>query len=73
MKKKFVLEGLDCAHCASKIETAISKLDGVKEASVNFMIKKLIIDGEDEKISEIIQEAERIIKDMEPDVVMKKA
>ena len=37
------------------------------------MTKKLIIDGEDEKISSIVQEAEKIIKDLEPDVVMKKA
>ncbi|OZV11959.1 heavy metal transporter [Tissierella sp. P1] len=73
MKKKFILEGLDCAHCASKMETAIGKLDGVKETSVNFMTKKLIIDGEDEKISSIVQEAEKIINDLEPDVVMKKA
>lgn len=73
MKKKFILEGLDCAHCASKMETAISKLDGVKETSVNFMTKKLIIDGEDGKISSIVQETEKIIKDLEPDVVMKKA
>lgn len=72
MKKRFVLEGLDCAHCASKMEVAIGKLNGVKEASVNFMTRKLIIDGEDEKINDIVKEAERIIKDLEPDVVIKK-
>ena len=29
MKKVFMIEDLDCAHCAAKIEDAIAKLDGV--------------------------------------------
>ena len=41
MKKKFILKGLDCADCAAKMERAINKLDGVKEATVNFMTQKL--------------------------------
>ena len=73
MKKKFILEGLDCANCAVKIEKAINELDGVKEATVNFMTQKLVIEGEDEKMPTIVQEAEKIVKKIEPDTVMKKA
>jgi copper chaperone CopZ len=73
MKKKFVLNGLGCANCAAKMEAAICKLDGVKEATVNFMTTKLIIEGEDDKMPRIIQEAERIVKRIEPDIIMKKA
>ncbi|MBE5968302.1 MAG: heavy-metal-associated domain-containing protein [Lachnospiraceae bacterium] len=73
MKKKFILEGLDCANCAAKIERSVSGLDGVKEASVNFMTQKMIIEGEDEKMPTIIQAAEKIVKDIEPDTTMKKA
>ncbi|SMC61002.1 cation transporter [Papillibacter cinnamivorans] len=73
MKKKFILEGLDCANCAAKIEKAINDLDGVKEATVNFMTQKLVIEGEDEKMPTIIQEAEKIVKNIEPDTIMKKA
>jgi len=73
MKKKFILEGLDCANCAAKIEKAINELDGVKEATVNFMTTKLVIDGEDEKMQTIIEAAEKIVKSIEPDTVMKKA
>ena len=58
-EKKFRLEGLECANCAAKMETAINKLDGVKEATVNFMTTKLIIEGEDEKMPEIIKAAEK--------------
>ena len=73
MKKKFILKGLDCADCAAKIEHAVNKLDGVKEATVNFMTQKLVIEGEDEKMPTITQEAEKIVKRFEPDTVMKKA
>lgn len=73
MKKKFILEGLDCANCAAKMEKAINELDGVKEATVNFMTTKLVIDGEDEKMPTIIAEGEKIVKKIEPDTTMKKA
>lgn len=73
MKKRFILEGLGCANCAIKMEDAINKLDGVKKATVSFITSKLIIEGEDERRPEIIQAAEKIVKKIEPDVVMKKA
>ena len=73
MKKKFILEGLDCANCAAKMEKAINELDGVKEATVNFMTQKLVIEGEDEKMPTIIEEAEKVVKDIESHVTMKKA
>ena len=73
MKKKFILEGLDCANCAAKMEKVINELDGVKEATVNFMTTKLVIDGEDEKMPTIIAEVEKIVKKIEPDTTMKKA
>jgi len=73
MRKKFYLQGLECANCAAKMERAISKLDGVKEATVNFMTSKLVIEAEDDKMPAIVQEAEKIIKSIESQVVMKKA
>lgn len=72
MKKTFRLEGLECANCAAKMEKAINKLDGVKEATVNFMTTKLVIEGDDDKMPTIITEAEKIVKKIEPDTVMKK-
>lgn len=73
MKKTFKLEGLDCANCAAKMEDRINKLEGVNQATVNFMTNKLVIEGEDDKIEEIIESAKAIIKKLEPDVVVKKA
>ena len=46
MKKKFKLTDLDCANCAAKMEDAIKKLDGVNDASVNFMTQKMMVDAD---------------------------
>lgn len=73
MKKKFMLEGLDCANCATKIENEISKLDGVECASINLMTTKLIIEAKEEKLQDIIETAKKIINKYEPDVIFKKA
>jgi cation transport ATPase len=73
MKKSFKLEGLDCANCAAKMERAINELQGVKSATVNFMTTKMVIEAEDEKMTEIIEYTEKIVRKIEPDVVMKKA
>jgi len=72
MKKTFRLDGLGCANCAAKMEKGISKLDGVTKVTVNFMTTKMVIEGDDEKMPKILEEAEKIIKKLEPQVVLKK-
>lgn len=72
MKKSFRLDGLGCANCAAKMEKGISKLDGVSKVTVNFMTTKMVIEGDDEKMPMILEEAEKIIKKLEPQVVLKK-
>ncbi len=73
MKKTYRLSGLDCANCAAKMEKAINDLDGVVNATVNFMTTKMVIEAEDEKMDEILVLAEKIIKKLEPQVILKKA
>ncbi len=73
MKKVCRLDGLGCASCAAKIENAVAKLDGVSAASVNFMTTKMIIEGDDARIDEIMEKATAIVKKVEPDVVVRKA
>jgi len=63
----FVIEGLDCANCAAKVEAAVGKLEGVTNASLNFMQKKLYITSQKKFTVEEIQEAARMT---EPDVVV---
>ena len=73
MKKTFKLIGLDCANCAAKIENAISNLPDVTSVSVNFMTTKMNIEANREKMKNVIGEVEKVIKKIEPDVVIEKA
>ena len=68
MKKTYLLDGLCCANCAAKIERGIATIDGVTNASVSFLTTKLVVEGEDEKMDAIIEEAMKIVKKIEPDV-----
>jgi len=71
MKKTFVLEGLGCANCAAKMETAIKKLDGVRHASVSFLTTKLVIEADDDKMDRIVEASRAIVRKIEPYCVMK--
>ncbi len=67
MKKKFKLEDLDCANCAAKMETAINKINGVKEATVSFMTQRLVIEADDARFDEIMKEVVAVCQKVEPD------
>nr|WP_300093929.1 cation transporter [Sedimentibacter sp.] len=71
MKKKFILEGLDCANCTAKIEREVNALKGVVSASVSFMTTKMIIEGDEDKMADIIAAAEKIVNKYEPRVKVK--
>lgn len=66
--KSYRLEGLDCANCAMKIEKGVQKINGVKEATVNFTSGKLTIDAEEDHLATIEQETKKVVKELEPDV-----
>lgn len=42
IKVKWTIDGLDCAHCALKVEDAVNHVDGVEYASLNFTTKTLL-------------------------------
>ena len=51
MKKTYNID-VDCANCANLMENETKKTEGVKDASVNFMLLKMAVefeDGADEK------------------------
>lgn len=70
MKKTFKMTDLDCAHCAAKMEDGIKKLPGVNAVTISFLTQKLTIDADDEQFDEIMKQAVRICKKIEPDCVI---
>ena len=68
MKKTYILEDLDCAHCAAIIEEKVGKLDGVSSSNVTLLTQKLVIEVEEEKAKTVTEEIKKIVKKLEPDV-----
>ena len=68
MKKVLKLEGLDCANCAAELENRISKVDGLENVSVSFMVQRLTFECNEEIVKEKLKEIKKIIKKEEPDV-----
>ena len=66
MKKRYKFE-VDCANCAAKVEEAVKKINGVNDASVNFMAQKMTIDADDARFDEILKEVVAVSKKVEPD------
>ena len=65
MKKTYKLEDLGCANCALKMEDAISKLEGVNSASINFVTQKLKLDTISDDQSDILEAAQKEVKKIE--------
>ena len=67
MKKTYEIE-VDCANCANLMEDVAKKTAGVKDAAVNFMAQKMLVefeDGQNEKA--VIKEVLKACKKVEPD------
>lgn len=67
MKKTFKLDGLECAHCAAKMEVSIKKLDGVKYAAINFMMSAFTLEADDDIFEDLVKKSEKAIKKIESD------
>lgn len=52
MKQKIDVTGMTCSACAAHVEKAVKKLPGTKEANVNLMQNKLLIDYDPKVTSE---------------------
>ena len=62
---KYILEGLDCASCAKKVEDKIASTDGYEDVTVNFSTLKLSFKtNKNNPKKEIVE----IVKALEPDV-----
>lgn len=69
MKKTYKID-VDCANCANKMEDAAKNTEGVKDATVNFMALKMIVefeDGADEKsvMKNVLKNCKKVEDDCE--------
>lgn len=69
MKKAYKID-VDCANCANKMEVAAKNTDGVKDATVNFMTLKMIVEFEEGKepksvMKEVLKNCKKVEDDCE--------
>ncbi|MDO5389893.1 MAG: cation transporter [Eubacteriales bacterium] len=69
MKKTYKIE-VDCANCANKMEQAAKNTPGVKDATVNFMTLKMIVEfeeGQEPKLvmKEVLKNCKKVEDDCE--------
>ena len=66
MKKTYKID-VDCANCANKMEQATKNTDGVKDATVNFMMLKMIVEFEEgadpKKVMKDVQKNCKVVED----------
>src|SRR5699024_309862 len=73
-KKKshqWLLEGIDCANCAAKVESAVASIPGVKESNVNFMTETLNFEVSDKEEKLVLINVQEKINKLEPAVTLK--
>mgnify|MGYP001161708789 FL=1 len=69
MKKTYKID-VDCGNCANKMEEAAKNTAGVKDATVNFMMLKMIVefeDGQDPKsvMQDVLKNCKKVEDDCE--------
>ncbi|WP_241781695.1 heavy metal translocating P-type ATPase [Paenibacillus sp. DMB5] len=63
-----MLDGLDCANCAMKIENKVSKIEGVSSCSVNFAMKTMTVESTADLADSISEQARQTVTSLEPHV-----
>lgn len=45
MKVKYHVEGLDCPHCAARLEGMLSSAEGIDSAKINFLTEQISVES----------------------------
>lgn len=70
MRLIYHLEGLDCANCATKIETAASKISNVEKVTVDFSSSRILLETSESGQIDLKNALQEIVTTLEPGVVV---
>lgn len=68
---EWVLEGIDCANCAAKIERGVAQVPGVRDSNVNFMTETLRFEVVKDQEQVVLSNVQQKINKLEPEVTLK--
>ncbi len=71
VRRQWLLEGLDCANCAMKIENKVKRIEGVSACSVNFALKTMTLETAASDAEAASAEAQKAVHSLEPHVKLK--
>ncbi len=67
MKRTYQID-VDCANCANLMENAAKKTEGVANATVNFMMQKMVVEFEENvNDKKVMKNVLKVCKKIEPD------
>lgn len=66
--KIYILEGLDCANCAAKIEAKLKDMDGVDDVSITFATKQMKLSAQQPDL--LIPQIQSLIHSMEDGITI---
>ena len=72
-RKVYIIDNLDCANCAAKMEREIAKIEGVISVNISFLAQKMTLEADDARFDEIAKLAAKACRkvDDECEVVLK--
>lgn len=70
-KETLKISGMSCAACALRIEKGLNKIEGVKQANVNFAIEKATVEFDDSAVN--AEKFEELVKKLGYEVIKEKA
>lgn len=69
---ELLLDGLNCASCADKIERRVKEVQGISSVSLNFITKTMSIEVEEaSSIDTVTAKVKEIVRNLEPHVVVR--
>ena len=71
MEKVYLIQGLNCANCAAKLERHVKEIAQFDHVIIDFMAQKLILTVKDEmQLHSGLEEAKKVINRIEPNVTI---
>lgn len=64
----YILEGLDCANCAAKVEAQLKEMDGVDDVAITFATKQMKLSAKDP--DSLIPQIQSLINSMEDGITV---
>lgn len=68
---EWILDGIDCANCANKVERGVAKVAGVASNNVNYMTQTLRFEVTGEREELVLSQVKQKVNALEPGITLR--